>query len=418
VAGSDARAGKASRIRRSLTPLGTRPFRHLAASYTLNECGDSIGVIALAVLVYDETQSALATTALFVATRFVPALVAPALTARIDQLALRRVLPLLYLVEAAAFVALALVAGAFSLPAVLALGALDGTIALTGRAVSRGAVAAVLAGPGLLREGNAVLNVGFAVASVGGAALGGVLAGTAGVATALLVDAATFAGAALLVATAPGLPVGTAQREPFWQRLRGGLRHARTDPRLRLLLGGQAVAMVCFTLIVPVEVVYAKETLETTDAGYGILLAAWGAGIVLGSAAWLVLSRRSLLVAVLASTCAIGAAYLGMAAVDTLGAACALSVLGGAGNGVQWVAVVTALQERTPEELQARVVGLLESIAALAPGVGFLAGGVLTSVLSPPATFAAAGGGLLALVAAGGMLVLRQRARPAPVVPS
>jgi hypothetical protein len=403
---------------RTVAALRTRPFAHLAASYTLNETGDSIAVIALAVLVYDRTGSALATTALFVATRFLPAFAAPALTARVDQLALRRVLPVLYAVEAAVFTALAVVAGHFSLPVVLVLGLLDGTVALTGRAVSRGAVAAVLSAPGLLREGNAVLNVGFAVASVGGAALGGVLAGTAGVPAALLVDAATFMGAAVLVATAPGLPVGVAEREAFWQRLRGGLRHAATQPRVRLLLIGQGVAMVCFTLIMPVEVVYAKVTLDTTDAGYGALLASWGAGIVMGSGLWLLLARRSLPFAVLASTSAVGAAYAGMAAVDVLAAACALSVLGGLGNGVQWVSVVTALQEGTPEDLQARVVGLLESIAALAPGVGLLAGGALTSLASPPVTFAAAGAGLLALVAVGGALLVGRGPGTAPRIRS
>ena len=60
---------------------------------------------------------------------------------RLDQRDLRRTLPVLYALEAAAFVALALLAGNFWLPAVLALGVVDGTIALTGRALSRGTVA-------------------------------------------------------------------------------------------------------------------------------------------------------------------------------------------------------------------------------------------------------------------------------------
>ena len=56
---------------------------------------------------------------------------------------------------------------------------------------------------------------------------------------------------------------------------------------MRLLLLGQAVALVLFTLIIPIEVIYAKESLETTSAGYGILLASWGAGIFLGSLLYL-----------------------------------------------------------------------------------------------------------------------------------
>jgi hypothetical protein len=75
---------------------------------------------------------------------------------------------------------------------------------------------------------------------------------------------------------------------------------------------------------------------------------------------------------------------------------------------------MTALQEATPQELQARTVGLLESIGAAAPGVGFLAGGLITAASSPPTAFAIAGGGLLALVAlAAAVRLLRPRRRPA-----
>ena len=58
-----------------------------------------------------------------------------------------------------------------------------------------------------------------------------------------------------------------------------------------------------------------------------------------------------------------------MASAGTLLVACLVSVVGGAGNGVQWVAVMTALQQVTPQEYQARVSGLLESIGAAVPGL-------------------------------------------------
>jgi hypothetical protein len=53
----------------------------------------------------------------------------------------------------------------------------------------------------------------------------------------------------------------------------------------RLLFGlllSQAVAMLFFYAVVPIEVVYAKDTLGASDAGYGWLLAAWGAGMLGG----------------------------------------------------------------------------------------------------------------------------------------
>ena len=88
-----------------------------------------------------------------------------------------------------------------------------------------------------------------------------------------------------------------------------------------------------------------------------------------------------------------------MSQARTLAVACAFSVLGGAGNGVQWVAVMTALQEATPPEFQARMSGLLESLGAAMPGVGFLLGGTIVALGSPRTAFAFAGAGILVLVA-------------------
>jgi predicted MFS family arabinose efflux permease len=394
-------------------------FGRLLFSYTTNSIGDFVGLVALAVLVYGETRDPLATTALFIAAQFLPAFFAPALTARADQLPLRRALPTIYLAEALIFTLLALLAGSFSLVAVLALALLDGALMLTARGLSRGAVNAVLQPAGVLREGNGLLNIGFAIASIGGSALGGLLIDAFSVATALAVNAGSFAVIALLLVTSKDLPRGRAEREPFLARLREGLRYARSDRIARLLLAGEAVAVVFFTMIVPIEIVYARETLDTDEAGYGILLSSWGAGVVLGSLLFLVVRKRSAAALILLSTLAIGAAYLGMGVSRELWMACAFSVLGGVGNGIQWVSVMTALQESTPDDLQARITGLLESIASAMTGVGFLIGGVITALFSPPTAFAVSGIGVILLVAAGATLRLAPaRPRPRPAAPS
>lgn len=395
---------------RRFAPLGVRPFGRLLGSYTVNEIGDSVGVVALAVLVYDRTGAVAPTAAFFITAKFLPALLAPALTARVDQLSLRRVLPTIYVVEAVAFAALALIAdGTFVLALVLALALVDGTLAITGRGLTRGAVASVLQPRGLLAEGNALLNLGFAVAAVGGAALAGLLIGTFGLATALYVDAISFLIIAALLAATTTLPAVEVQREPFLQRFRAGLRYARSNPTLRLLLSGEALALILFTVVVPIEIIYAKESLGTTSAGYGVLLASWGAGIVVGSLAYLRIKHRSAFSLVVVSTLAIGIAYLGMAAAGTLLVACLISIVGGAGNGVQWIAVMTALQERTPPDYQARLTGLMESLGAAMPGAGYLLGGAIVALSSPRAAYAAAGACLVALVLAA--LIVQSRLR-------
>ena len=380
----------------------------MLASYTVNEFGDNFAIVALALLVYDRTGDVAPTAALFLAGKFLPAFVAPFLTARLDQIAVRRTLPWLYLVEAGVFVALAAISdGEFVLAAVLALALVDGAIALTARGLTRGAIASILQPAHLLREGNALLNIGFAVAAVGGSALAGILVTEVGLPVALLVDAASFLVIAIVLALARDLPAPHAESQGWLERLRGGLAFASRNRRVRLLLGGQSIALILFTLIIPIEVIYAKESLETTSAGFGFLLAAWGAGIVAGSLVYAGVRDRSAAVLILVSTAAIGVAYLGMAAAQSLLVACLLSALGGTGNGVQWVSVVTALQEATPQQYQARVVGLLESSLAAMPGVGYLIGGALTALGSPRTAYAVAGIGTLALVLVA-MVALRE----------
>src|SRR5436190_23649669 len=102
-------------MRRAIAPLRLPGFGHLAFAYTVNELGNWLGEIALAVLVFNETGSPLATAALFLGMQFVPALLSQPLVARLEPLGLRRLLPALYLAEGAIFVALAIQASEFTL---------------------------------------------------------------------------------------------------------------------------------------------------------------------------------------------------------------------------------------------------------------------------------------------------------------
>jgi hypothetical protein len=381
-------------------PLRIRPFRRLLVSYLLNEVGDMVGLVALALLVYGETENAIATAGLFIALNVAPAFLSPLLTSRLDVVAVGRALPAIYALEAVVFVGLALLADSFVLVGVLALGLVDGTLAVTGRSLTRGAVGRLLQDPGQLRAGNGLLNVSFAIAGVGGAALGGLLTGELGASTALLIDAASFAVIAVILALTSGLPAPAKAAETTRRRLIAATRYIAGHKTIRMLVGGEALALLFFTLVVPIEVVYARETLETTETGFGVLLAAWSAGMLVGSLVFVVAKRRSLVSLVAASTALIGIAYLGMAGSRSLALACAFSVVGGTGNGFQWVSVITAIQQQTPAHLHSRVLGVLESLNRGVPALGFLIGGALTALFSPPVAFVVAGVGVLLLAVA------------------
>ncbi len=380
-------------------PLRRPVFRRLAISYAVNEMGDWLGIVALSVLVFELTGSALATALLFLGTGFLPALLIPVFVARLERPPPRLVLPSIYAAEAAAFGALALLAGHFSLPVVVAVAAIDSTLALTAKTLTRAVTAAMLEPEGELRAGNAILNVAFTGGAAVGPAVAGVVVAAFGVQSALLLDAGSFYAIAWILLTAGPLPQAEPEPGQLREQVRAGLSYIRGNRTLRRLLGAQGAAFVFFSAVIPIEVIYAKETLGAGDTGYGLMLGSWGAGMVLGSVVFATLRRAPLSLMLLFSTLAIGAGYLGMAGAQTLAVACVASAVGGSGNGVQWVAVISAVQELTAPRMQARVISVLESIGSAAPGLGYVLGGLIAASQGPRATFLFAGIGVMAIVA-------------------
>ncbi len=379
-------------------PLRRPAFRRLAVSYTLNELGDWLGAIALAVLVFDQTGSAIATAGLFLGMRFAPALLGPVFVTRIERTPPRFALAGIYFAEAAAFAVLALLVDNFSLLLVILVATIDGTLALAGRSLTRAVVAALLKPAGELRSGNAVLNIGFTGGSAVGPALGGLVVAGLGVQSALLLDAFSFlAIAGIMVAT--DLPHTSPEEGSWRERFRAGLAYVSARVPLRRLLYAQGAAFVFFAAVIPIEVIYAKSTLGSGDSGYGALLASWGIGMVLGGVVFAALRRTGFPLLLMYSTLAVGISYLGLAAAPTLLAACGISVVGGLGNGVQWVSVVSAIQEMTRSEMQARVMSVLESVAEGMPGLGYLVGGLVAAGHSPRTTFLVAGIGIIVVLA-------------------
>jgi MFS family permease len=239
-----------------------------------------------------------------------------------------------------------------------------------------------------------------------GPALGGLVVASAGIQSALILDAVSFYAVAVILLLGP-LPQPIAEAGRIRERLRSGIEYLRSNVLLRRLVLAQSAAFVFFALVIPVEVVYAKETLGAGDAGYGAFLAAWGAGMLLGGAIFAVVRRKALLRLLVLSTLLIGVAYVGVALAPGIVIACLAAFCGGAGNGVQWVTLVSAVQELTQEAMQARVMAVLESSGALMPGIGFVLGGVLASAADPRAAFAVAGTGVVIVAVAATLITAR-----------
>ncbi len=379
-------------------PLRRPLFRRLLATYSINEIGDWMGIVALSVLVFEATHSPLATAGLFIGTRFLPAFLSPLLVTRIEGPPPRFVLPLIYCCETAAFGALALLASSFSLVPVIVAATIDGTLALAGRSLTRAVVVSLLEDSGELRAGNAMLNIAFTAGAAVGPALAGLAVSGLGVEAALFLNAASFYVVALILVTAGPMPRTEPEEGDTLARVRAGIAYLGEQFALRRLLIAEGLALIFFSAVVPLEVVYAKQTLGASDTGYATMLACWGVGMVVGSFVFAAVKKNSLILLLVVSTIVMGAGYLGLAIAPTLAIACAASVVGGVGNGVHWVSAISAVQELTESGMQARIMAVLESVAAAMPGIGFALGGVIGAVFSTRVTFAISAFGVLAVV--------------------
>jgi MFS family permease len=349
-------------------------FRRLMAAYVLNELAWSVGTLALSLLVYRRTGSAIGSAGFFLCSQFLPALLSPALVARLDRASVRVVLPILYAVEAALFGVLAYLVHHFLLVPVLLLALADGAIAATARSLSTAARIEILRPRDLLQEGNALGSFAFSGAFMAGPVIGGAVA-------------------VFLAVTA--LPGSKTDPGSVWSRLGAGLAHVRSDAVLSRLLVIQAIGLCVFTITLPVEVVYAQHVLHAGAGGYGLLLGLWGAGAVAGSAVYARFRRKSAPLLIAGGALSLAAGFAVMTAAPTLIVALCGSAVAGAGNSIEWVAWRTAIQERTPDRWMALIMSLTDSMTMLAPGVGIIAGGLIAQFASARIAFGVAAAGSL-----------------------
>ncbi len=383
-------------------------LRRITVAYTINELGNSLGAVAIALAVFDHTHSAIATAALFLSIYFVPALLATLVVAWLESFARRGIQAALYLAQAATTGGLAALVIHPALAPILVLAAIDGLAALASRALLRAVVSQQADDDQARRRANGRLNVAWAATSALGPAIAGALTGVLGASLVLVIDVASFIATTLLMLDVP-TPGTDAVPGRTLAQLRTVHRYVARTPTLAWLLGTQAVALVFFAAAVPVEVVLVKATLHSTDAGYGAMLAAWGAGMFAGSGIFARASERPLGALVALSTLAVAVSYIGMGSSNAIWVACAFSFVGGTGNGVQWIALITSVQERTTWELQGRIMGVLESMAAFCLGIGFAVGGAVAALFDPRVTFLMAGAVALAATLAFARLAVRDR---------
>jgi MFS family permease len=269
-------------------------------------------------------------------------------------------------------------------------------------------------------------SIGFNIARAVGPALGGFVVATVGAGWTYALNALSFVGVLAVLhswrrpeveAVLPG--------ERFLGAMRTGLRYVRHAPEVLAVMARGSVFILCGSSLWALLPVAARDRGHGA-AGYGLLLAALGAGAVAGAIVLPALKRRwSADLVVAAATLAFAAATVALALVrDFTLLVAAMLVAGGA-----WLSLLSTLNVAIQTVVPSWVRGRALSVYMLAFYGGLAGGSWLWGVVGErfgivPALLAAAAGMVLGLLATArlhlfsgeGLNLSPSRQDPAPIV--
>jgi MFS family permease len=365
-------------------------FRALWSAQLLSVTGDQLARVALTVLVYDRTRSALLAAVTFIMG------VVPIFLGGIFLSGLADRLPRRTVMIGCDLARLILVL-AMTLPEVPLAGLVALLFAVTMLSAPFTAARAAIYPEILAGErytvGTAVSLTTFQLAQVIGFAVGGVLVSFFGVRTSLLADAGTFAASALLVragvAARPAARSGAARRAGIAAALTGGVRLVFGNPALRTpMLFGWLAAL--YNAPEGIATPFARS-LGGGAVTVGLLLACPAFGYTLAALAFGRLAgprRRERLMGPLAIACS---ALLILIALRP-GLAATLVILAASGGCACFqVAANSGFVAAAPPEHRSQAFGLATAGMSLGQGAAMVVAGAVVPYFTPSTVIAAAG---------------------------
>ena len=383
-------------------------IRRLAAGRAISFTGSEATWIALMVAIYASTHSTVWMSATLFVTIGASGLFTPLAGALGDRYDRRTVMVLSDIAAASVAAAMALAQA----PALLVVLAFAGAVAQSPFFSASTAAIPNLVEPRDVAWANSTITLGRSTGSLLGPVLGGVLAGLISPSAVFVLTALCFAGSAALAWSVHGR-FADPQREDAGRHrgLRAGVTFIAHEPVLRLILAAWVVLLVLLGPVLVAELPLA-HSFGVGPAGYGLLVACWGAGGIAGAVAARHLVRRRERWTMIGGTLVIGAGFGTVAVAPVFGLALAGMLAAGCAEGAVSVAEQGILQRRTPDAVRSRATAVTEAAMLAAFALSFPPAGFLIELIGVRGVYAmAAVGGLLA----GVVLVpaMRRLAEPA-----
>jgi MFS family permease len=411
-----------------LAPLRISDFRLLWAGMTVSLLGDGLYVVAIAWQAYQISNSPYALAVTGVAWTLPTVLVLPVSGALSDRVGRRPLMIVADLLRAAAVGGLALLAvlGTIEVWHLIVLSVVFGTGEALFNPSFVALVPEIVPEPLLVKANSLDQAMRPLAMQFLGPALGGVLVASVGTGTAFALDAASYLFSAVMILLIRARPaVRHEPRESLLAEMGEGVAYVRQH----VWLWGTLLAFSITVLVFwgPIEVLVPfviKNDLHGGAGGFGLVLAAGGAGAVVAAVATSIAGLPRQRLALCFATFIIagfGTAFYGVA--TALWQMAVIAAVAGACFAVGLVAWGTIMQTQVPAELLGRVSSLDWMVSISLLPVSFALVGPVSGLLGARTTLMAAGigsGSILfaALIWLPGLRDI-DRAEPSPaVVPS
>jgi Na+/melibiose symporter-like transporter len=269
-----------------------------------------------------------------------------------------------------------------------------------------------------LETANATMGFGTYGAEALGPLVAAALLPFVGVSGVLLVDAASFAVSALLIARLPALPP---EKDPdaapttILTEAREGLGYIWAQPALRIITLGFCAVVAANGIDDVALLVLATDNLHADESTVAILLGGVGIGLLAGYALLARGARTASMTVLLVAGFAVsslGNLLTGLA--WAVAVVFALQTVRGLGIAAMDVGSNTLVQRLVPDGMLGRVFGNLYGAIGVAAAISYVGGGLLLDAVGAPITFLVAGGAGTLVTAAVALTLPRRLTAPAP----
>lgn len=273
--------------------------------------------------------------------------------------------------------------------------------------------------PNELTAANAVASGIESIAVFAGPALGGLVLALASTATAFVVTAAILVVSTLCILL---IEVGAGARPPHEREAStiasealAGFRAIGSHSALRVMMVLLAAQTVVAGALQVYIVVLALEELDLGEGGVGLLNSAIGVGAFVGAVAALALAgSRRLSPAFVTGIALMSLPLVGLGLWPATASAIVVLALFGVGSALVDVAGLTIVQRAVPDDVLARVFGVITMVFLGSIGLGAAVAPGLLGWLGTEAALAVTGGALGALVLVFGVWLVRVDATATP----